>query len=289
VGTPLIVTFQPADGGVSLAGARVTWEAQDQEPWMGGTSWTFTPPLPGPKWVDAEAMLPDGRRVVAATPGGGGFWAVETVHAEQALAAFDSSAGSDEAVVGWYRFDGSLADSLGRSPALSLLGAAALDPTSFVFPSSQDGSLRLSAWSDGATSVADPAGLFAQPRAVSVEAMVFVNARDAYGNGSGVILALTGNWQQQIVLVDNIWNGLTATGGQSTVASEATLAPLLTPDVWHFVRLAIDGGGYSVTVDANTTTLAAPADLALWANAAPQLQIGGFDGWITDVVVRAGP
>jgi hypothetical protein len=290
VGGTVIASFVPADGGVALGDARVTWEAQDQEPWMGSTSWTFTPPLPGPKWVDAEAMLADGRRVVAATPDGGGFWAVETVPADQSLAAFDPSAASDSAVVGWYHFAGSLADSLGNLPALSPQGGAVLDPISFVFQASPaDGAIRFSLWSDGAESAASSAGPFASPTAVSVEAMLFVNARDAYGNGNGVVLALTGNWQQQLVLADNEWNGLTATGGQGTVAQDSTLSALLTPDVWHFVRLALDGNGYSVTIDDTVATLAAPADLALWAGATPQLQIGGFDGWFAEVVVRAGP
>jgi hypothetical protein len=73
------------------------------------------------------------------------------------------------------------------------------------------------------------------------------------------------------------------------VAQDATLAPLLVPDVWHFVRLALDGSGYSLTIDDTTATLAAPSDLALWAGATPALQIGGFDGWVAEIVVRAGP
>jgi hypothetical protein len=257
---------------------------------MGATSWTFSPPLPGPKWVDAEAMLADGRRVVAATPDGGGFWAVETVPAAQALGAFDPSAASDSAVVGWYHFAGSWADSLGHLPALSPQGGALLDPKSFVFPAAPaNGAVRFFLWSDGVESPAAAAGPFASPTALSIEAMVFVNARNAYGNGNGVILALTGNWQQQLVLLDNEWNGLTATGGEGTVAQDATLAPLLVPDVWHFVRLALDGSGYSLTIDDTTATLAAPSDLALWAGATPALQIGGFDGWVAEIVVRAGP
>jgi hypothetical protein len=54
-----------APAGVDLGGARVTWEAQGVEPWAGNGSFTFTPPQGGSAWVEAEAMLPDGRRVVA--------------------------------------------------------------------------------------------------------------------------------------------------------------------------------------------------------------------------------
>ncbi|HEY2369886.1 MAG TPA: glycoside hydrolase family 9 protein, partial [Polyangiaceae bacterium] len=47
---------------VDLGAARVTWEAAGVEPFVGGTSFTFTPTQTGTIWIDAEAMLPDGRR-----------------------------------------------------------------------------------------------------------------------------------------------------------------------------------------------------------------------------------
>jgi hypothetical protein len=59
-----------APAGVDLTNARVTWEAAGQEPWAGGTSFTFTPAAPGSVWVDCEAMLPDGRRVIASNDTG---------------------------------------------------------------------------------------------------------------------------------------------------------------------------------------------------------------------------
>ncbi|HSQ61582.1 MAG TPA: glycoside hydrolase family 9 protein [Polyangiaceae bacterium] len=63
---PVTVTLSSPDG-VDLGPARVTWEAAYQEPFVGGTSFTFTPAQTGPTWIDAEAMMPDGRRLVAAT------------------------------------------------------------------------------------------------------------------------------------------------------------------------------------------------------------------------------
>jgi hypothetical protein len=69
VGKPVTVTLAPA-AGVDLTNARVTWEAEGQEPWVGGASFTFTPQTAGPVWIDCEAMLPDGRRVIAANNAG---------------------------------------------------------------------------------------------------------------------------------------------------------------------------------------------------------------------------
>jgi hypothetical protein len=54
--------------GMDLAGARVVWEARDQEPRYGNT-FTFTPTNAGAQWVEAEAQWPDGRRVFAVSEG----------------------------------------------------------------------------------------------------------------------------------------------------------------------------------------------------------------------------
>jgi len=51
---------------MDLNGARIVWEAQDQEPCY-GLNYAFTPKGNGSQWVEAEAQWPDGRRVVAAT------------------------------------------------------------------------------------------------------------------------------------------------------------------------------------------------------------------------------
>jgi hypothetical protein len=61
------VTAKLASSDIDLASARVTWEAAGAEPFVGGTVFTFAPSQTGTIWIDAEAMLPDGRRVVAST------------------------------------------------------------------------------------------------------------------------------------------------------------------------------------------------------------------------------
>ncbi len=62
VGSPVTVSLQAS--GIDLSNARITWEARDQEPAMGAT-YTFTPKNNGVQWVEAEALLPDGRRMFA--------------------------------------------------------------------------------------------------------------------------------------------------------------------------------------------------------------------------------
>ena len=64
LGQPVTVTLQVAD--TNLSGARIVWEARDQEPAFGGLNHTFTPVLHyGPQWIEAEVQWPDGRRAFA--------------------------------------------------------------------------------------------------------------------------------------------------------------------------------------------------------------------------------
>jgi len=52
--------------GVDLSHARIVWEARDQEPALAKT-FSFVPIHGGSQWLEAEAQLPDGRRVFAVT------------------------------------------------------------------------------------------------------------------------------------------------------------------------------------------------------------------------------
>jgi len=65
INVPVTATFQ-APAGMDLNGARIVWEARDQEPAY-GTTFTFTPINNGGQWVEVEAQWPDGRRVFAST------------------------------------------------------------------------------------------------------------------------------------------------------------------------------------------------------------------------------
>jgi len=51
---------------VDLNGARIVWEAAGQEPAF-GKQFIFTPARLAQQWIEAEAQLPDGRRVFAVT------------------------------------------------------------------------------------------------------------------------------------------------------------------------------------------------------------------------------
>ena len=62
LGQPVTLSLQVP--GLDLSTARITWEARDQEPAFGAT-FTIAPKSNGPQWVEAEAQMPDGRRIFA--------------------------------------------------------------------------------------------------------------------------------------------------------------------------------------------------------------------------------
>ncbi len=61
------VTATLKSGEADLSQARIVWEAQGQEPAF-GTSISFKPTAGHDSWVEAEAQLPDGRRVFGVSP-----------------------------------------------------------------------------------------------------------------------------------------------------------------------------------------------------------------------------
>ncbi len=58
------VQFSLSAPGVDLSSAKIVWETRDADPIMTQT-FTFTPKINDNQWVDAEATLPDGRRIFA--------------------------------------------------------------------------------------------------------------------------------------------------------------------------------------------------------------------------------
>jgi hypothetical protein len=64
VGVPSTVSLQAP--GIDLTGARITWELQGTEPCFGQT-FTCSLKNSGTQWLQAEAHLPDGRRIFATT------------------------------------------------------------------------------------------------------------------------------------------------------------------------------------------------------------------------------
>ena len=106
--------------GVDLSQARIVWEALGQEPFVG--HFTFTPANIGNNWVEVEAQLPDGRRVVAAT----NLFATLVGIVTPPLA-------TNADMIALYHLNTDMADSMHLQSNLTTTGSAALDPVGLHF------------------------------------------------------------------------------------------------------------------------------------------------------------
>jgi hypothetical protein len=94
IGTPLTLTVNT--GGLDLAGARIVWEARDQDPDYGST-YTISPKSPGEQWVEVEITWADGRRMFGVNTFNANAAVITWVDDALPAGAAPSSAGGD----GW--------------------------------------------------------------------------------------------------------------------------------------------------------------------------------------------
>ena len=236
VNTPVAVTLQaPA---IDLSAARIVWEASGQEPSIGsGTQWTFTPTTIGSQWVEAEAALPDGRRVVAA-----GSFATRTVGGGSRFVL-------DANTVALYHFDGNYRDSSKNGLNLVPSGNVSLASNNtgwMAVPSGQ--AARFSALGD-TLSVRIPDSKLLPGKTAStltLEARFYPRAYKAYSVGNFPVISLTQWWDSSLQLLDGKWNtpGVpTVNAGSTTVVSAAQWKASVAPNSWHKLQMALSPNG----------------------------------------------
>jgi hypothetical protein len=263
---------QPLTANVSvtnfpLAQARIVWEGLFQEPYL-GSQFNFTPGNIGTNWVEVEVQLPDGRRVVAAT----NFLALPPASLPPVFPSSD--------MVALYRLAGGFTDALQKQTNLLAQGNAALDPIG----------LHVGGLGDFATVIINNAALFnpTNTLAISVEAKMYLNNFNPVGVGLGHFLSLTHSGNSQLDLAQDQWKPQPDFwGGENLIFDGALLTNSLTLRQWHSVNLMLDKTGYSLAVDGIRVFQNSSPDLANWGGTGfDTLNVGDFDGWIRDVIVR---
>ncbi len=280
---PFLVDSMTAslEPGIDLTGARVTWEALGYEPYHGPT-FTFLPDRAGSSWIEAEAILPDGRRLHAA----GQF------HARQTLPTWVEQfqplpAGSDPNVVAYYPLNSSLEEARNRFPALRLEGNASLDSKTFVFPGAGGSALRVGG-STGGASVPLSGFSAAGASEVSVEAMIYLEEFTGYGNRTSVLLELLGSGAARLSFTEGIWTPAAIASQSVVLLPNSKVTSLITPFTWHHLRIAVHESGYRVSLNGLPVAELIDDDLPPWLNLlSATLTIGHFRGWIDEVTVRA--
>lgn len=270
--------------GIDMSKATVVWEGRDQQPTPGAT-FNFFAYNPGPQWVEAEAALPDGRRVFAQA----NFNATTATNLP-ANADLSTPYTPNSSMAALYHLDADYTDATGKSPALTPTGTVALDPSNVGWMSSNNrtGAAQHTLDINNYTTAAIPANqlVSSDTTAIQVEAMVYVNTYKAYSRGNVEIVALQKNWNASLEFYENMYAGASFRSGTTFDVTNA--AGALTPQSWHHLVMTIDKTGYTYKVDGTNVYTKASTDFANFQNTSgtATLTLGNIDGWIDEVVVR---
>ena len=263
---------------VDLSKARIIWEATGHEIFE-GPEFVFNPKAPGDFRIEADALLPDGRRVFAATGGrihaGEGAKPSTRQPSTLALLNFDKpfTAESLKAETG---FGAEIAGSPTTSDKdllwMQTPSGSALKLTSFndqikidVTGSIKSG-FKLSAW-------------------IKIRKVPYGNAQTS----SPTLLAIEEGRDNTYGLVQDKWvlypGGVARPRiriGNETAIPTEKLAPILTLDDWHFLEIEFSNGTAIVTVDGKEAARMTP-EKGFYENAPKALVLGHFIGLLDNV------
>ncbi|MGZ8898495.1 MAG: glycoside hydrolase family 9 protein [Limisphaerales bacterium] len=270
--------------GIDMTEAHVTWEIRYQEPLIGNPV-IFTPTFSGDHWVEAEALLPDGRRIVARTN------ISASTSANIPPNTFQSAPLAVSAdMLGLYHFDGNSSDASGKRPAMTLKGNARVDSSNLGWMAQRTGgAMRFLDLGDTATLQIPVAafGITPQTTAVVLEGMIYVNEYKGWDRDVAKLFSLEETWNAGLQLIEDKYAGPYVKCGAVLSIPKAQLTALTTK-TWHHISMAITRSGYVIKINGQTIVSVASADLNNWGRGQTvTLTMGNFDGWIDEVVVRS--
>jgi len=198
-----------------------------------------------------------------------------------------ASVGSD--VVALYHLDSDLSDATGKHASLTLQGNASLDDSNLSWMANRQGAALLFHDLGDKAIVQIPSADVRSDgtRAISLEAMVYVDAFVAYDREVAPIVSLSENWNALMALGEDKYAGPFIRGGTEMELIGSAVTSILTPKQWHHLVIQLDTTGYRVQLDGNTVKTMSSDELSNWGKASyTELQLGNFNGWIDEVVIR---
>ena len=262
---------------IDLTGAEVVWEAQGQQPTLGGTSYTFTPGTVGTHWVEAEIHWIDGRRAFAAN--------TFSTYMKNNDAEFEN----DAHTVALYHFNGDYQDASGNGLHLTPAGNVSLaSDNSGWHPNPVGQVARFGGLGDTLTVQIPDSRI--QPGSVksqfSFEAHIYPRAFKAYGVSNFPVLSLYQWWDSSFQIIDGKWNvphAPTVSIGAYNLISSAQWASLVTPQTWHKIKMTYDKAGlFRLWID-DVMVVNNPSVLLAGRSNDWTLTLGNFDGDIDEV------
>ena len=116
--------------------------------------------------------------------------------------------------------------------------------------------------------------------------MLFINGFKGWNRGNAKILSLSEDWNSSIELIENIYEGPMIRGGSQFSIKKDRLAPALTLTNWHHLSISISRAGYAARIDGREIGSVPSNELANWGRKPAVLELGNFDGYIDEVVIR---
>lgn len=276
--------------------ARVVWEIRGiAEPFQGGptTKWIQGRTLAvnvttgGTVQLEAEAHLPDGRVVLARRT----FTA--QVVANRVMDDFVSP--TDPGILARWQFDGNYLDTVSGGLSFGVTGDLFIDSASWIFPGNPGGgALRCLYELGNYASVNVPATLLTSATAgFTIEFMLFVNkwmTLQESGN-HGVFKFGLANESKQFRLTDAQYRaGRSVKGNNPAVICTGTQFDSLAPiGTWNHIRFLCNSTGQYLYVNGTLCGAGNVASvLSGWITMTGSilLQVGEFDGWIDDILIR---
>ena len=280
-GQPVTVSVQYP--GLDLSQARVTWECGDQEPWIGGAEYTFTPVNVSRQWLEAEVVLPDGRRFSAVTTYG-----VKAANGAAALAVEDTT-------VALYHFDGNYNDSSPNNFHLTASGRTERVTQAAGWMESPTGeAVRFYDIGDKLTVTIPDSYL--SPGSTSVpltlEAWICPLEYKAYGKSLDPVMALVQAWNSKIGVLQDMWikpsTPFISADGVSLVSNQQW-TDTIRRGTWQRLKIVRKADStYECWLD--STLLASGTNTAgFGGTGAWTLTLGNFNGYLDEVRISGAP
>ncbi len=263
---------------LDLTNARVTWETPE-ECYIGGPTFQTTPTKTGSFWIEAEAVLPDGKRVSARIEVG--------IQAADGADEFPVEANT----VALYHFNGDYNDASPNGFNLTKHGQVDFEPLATGWMAHPAGSaVRFHGIGDSLT-VQLPDNRIAPGNTSSpltVEAWIHPLAYKSYGASNDPLLNLYQWWNSQFGVQQDMWvqpnnPGITADG--ISLFDRNQWNDLIQLGTWQLLSISRDATGqYTVKLNGQTVGTGTAGITTRYDNTSDwTLTLGNFDGYIDEL------
>ena len=273
-----VATFTLQAGTLDLSNAQVIWETPE-ECYIGGPSFQTTPSKTGTFWVEAEAVLPDGKRVSARTEVG--------IQAAQGGSEFPLQANT----VALYHFNGDFNDASPNGFNLTQHGRVDFDPLATGWMANPAGSaLRFHGIGDFLTVQLPDTRISpgSTPSPLTVEAWIRPLAYKTYGVSNDPLLNLYQAWDSQFGAQQDMWvqpNNPAITADGIPLLGRTQWQQLIQIGTWQLLAISRDASGqYTVALNGQTVGTATAPTTTRYDNTSDwTLTFGNFDGYIDEL------